>query len=88
MTTRLISFKEYRSNLSCLWKEAMEKNVRYVVTVHSRPVFEVSPIADGDLADLEVIPKLERLPDDQVTPEMLRRARAALKKPLSSFTNL
>jgi len=88
MTTRLISFKEYRSNLSSLWKEAMEKNVRYVVTVHSRPVFEVSPIADGDLADLEVIPKLERLPDDQVTPAMRASVKRAMKTPLSKFTNL
>lgn len=88
MTTRLISFKEYRRNLSTLWKQAMEKNVRYIVTVHARPVFEVSPIADGDLADLEVIPKLERLPDDQVTPAMRASIERAKKTPLSKFTNL
>lgn len=88
MTTRLISFKEYRSNLSSLWKEAMEKNVRYVVTVHSRPVFELTPIKNGELSDFDVVPTLQRLPDDQVTPEMLRKARAALKKPLSSLTDI
>jgi len=44
MTTKLISLNQYRTNLTKLWKDAKEKNVRYVVMVHSKPVFEVTPI--------------------------------------------
>jgi len=45
MTTKLISLNQYRTNLTKLWKDAKEKNVRYVVMVHSKPVFEVTPIS-------------------------------------------
>jgi hypothetical protein len=44
MTTELISLNEYRKNISTLWKKAREKNIKYIILSHSRPIFEVNPI--------------------------------------------
>ncbi len=44
MVTKLIWLNEYRSNLTKLWKESQKKKIRYIVMVHSKPVFEVNPI--------------------------------------------
>ncbi len=46
MTTEIIRLGEYRKNLSSLWKKAKEKNIKYLVMVHGKPVFEVSPVED------------------------------------------
>jgi hypothetical protein len=46
MTTKLISLNEYRKNLSKLWKKAQNENIKYIVLVHSKPVFEVNPVSD------------------------------------------
>jgi hypothetical protein len=48
MTTKIIGIKEYRQNITTLWKEAREKNIRYIVMYHTKPVFEVSPLRDED----------------------------------------
>ncbi len=53
MTTKIIGIKEYRKNITTLWKEAREKNIRYIVMYHTQPVFEVTPLQDEDgLLDL------------------------------------
>jgi hypothetical protein len=53
MTTKIIGIKEYRKNITSLWKEARKKNIRYIVMYHSKPVFEVNPLQDEDeLIDL------------------------------------
>ena len=44
MTKKLISFKDYRANLSKIWKDAKLNNIIYVVLIHSKPAFEVKPI--------------------------------------------
>lgn len=44
MTTEMITFSEYRKNLSSLWKQASEKKVKYLVLVHGKPAFEVRPV--------------------------------------------
>ena len=66
MTTKLISLNEYRKNLSKLWKKAQKENIKYIVLVHSKPVFEVNPVSDyeipevePDLFELEAIKKYE-----------------------------
>jgi len=41
-----ISLADFRKNISSLWKESLNKNIKYVVMVHSKPVFEVIPIKD------------------------------------------
>lgn len=46
MTTRTIGIKEFRQNIS---KFSQEKNVRYIVMNHLRPVFTVEPIDEDQL---------------------------------------
>jgi hypothetical protein len=53
MTTKLISINEYRKNLSTLWKKAQKEKIRYIVLVHSKPVFEVNPVSDSDDWDIQ-----------------------------------
>ena len=54
MNTHLISLQHYRAHLPKLWKEAQEKNITYIVTMHSKPAFEVRPL-HGDLVVKEAI---------------------------------
>ncbi|QFR39015.1 hypothetical protein A9Q91_02160 [Candidatus Gracilibacteria bacterium 28_42_T64] len=49
MTTKIISLNEYRKNLSTLWKQSRENDIKYIVMVHSKPVFEVNPIKEDYL---------------------------------------
>ena len=44
MTTKIISVKTWRQNLTKLWREAEGKNIRYIVMSHSKPMYEVKPI--------------------------------------------
>jgi hypothetical protein len=46
MTTRTIGIKEFRQNIS---KLSEEKNVRFIVMNHSKPVFKVEPIDEDTL---------------------------------------
>lgn len=48
MTTKIIGIRDYRKNITSLWKEAREKNIRYIIMYHSKPVFEVNPLQDED----------------------------------------
>lgn len=43
MLTKVISLKDYRQNITKLWKEAEKENIRYIVLHHSKPIFEVKP---------------------------------------------
>ncbi|MDP2625110.1 MAG: hypothetical protein Q8P27_02895 [Candidatus Peregrinibacteria bacterium] len=49
MTTKLIGIKQYRENITMLWKEAREKNIRYIVMYHSTPIFEVNPLTEENI---------------------------------------
>jgi len=49
MTTKLIGIKQFRQNVTNLWKEARTKKIRYIVLFHSKPVFEVNPISEEDI---------------------------------------
>ena len=51
MTTKLISLNEYRKNISTLWKKWREENIKYIVMVHSKPMFEVKPIISDTFDD-------------------------------------
>jgi|TARA_B100001971_G_C18038210_1_gene456213 hypothetical protein len=55
MTTQVIGIKEFRQNITSLWKDARKENKRYIVMHHSKPVFEVRPFTDDRLVlkDLE-----------------------------------
>ena len=59
METQAISLQEYRKNLSKIWKEAQKKDIRYIVMVHGRPVWEVNPI-QGNSIPTERISQNER----------------------------
>lgn len=53
MTTKIIGIKEYRQNITSLWKEARKKKIRYIVMYHAKPIFEVNPLSEKDeLIDL------------------------------------
>lgn len=49
MTTQIIGIKEFRDNITKLWKTAKNKKVRYIVMHHSTPVLEVNPIHNNRL---------------------------------------
>ena len=49
MVTKVISLKDYRSQITKLWKEANEKNIRYIVLFHSKPILEVLPYSEDEL---------------------------------------
>lgn len=44
MTTQMIGVREFRQNLTTLYKRAQKKQVRYIVMNKNRPVFEVRPV--------------------------------------------
>ena len=48
-TTKMIGLKEFRTNITTLWKTAQKKGIRYIVMHHSRPVFEVNPVSNDDI---------------------------------------
>ena len=84
MTTKLISFKEYRANLSKIWKKSQEENVKYIVLVHSKPAFEVTPIQPEEDFDLD----FRELKEHEITDEMRKAVEESRKKPLSDFVNI
>jgi hypothetical protein len=44
MSTQVIGIKDFRNQFTTLWKRAIEKNIRYIVLHHSKPVLEVNPL--------------------------------------------
>ncbi len=52
MTTRVIGIKEFRQNMTKLWKQGKTQNVRFIVMHHSKPIMDVKPI-DEDVLILE-----------------------------------
>lgn len=52
MTIKTIGIKEFRQNITSLWKKARKKNIKYIVMYHASPILEVTPI-DKKTAALE-----------------------------------
>jgi len=48
MTTKLIGIKDFRENITSMWKEAIEKKIRYIVMYHATPILEINPIDEED----------------------------------------
>ena len=44
MTTRVIGIKEFRQNMTKLWKQGKTQNMRFIVIHHSNPIMVVMPI--------------------------------------------
>ncbi|PIS32322.1 hypothetical protein COT40_00705 [Candidatus Peregrinibacteria bacterium CG08_land_8_20_14_0_20_41_10] len=49
MTTKLVGIKDFRKNITSLWRDAQKKQIRYVVMYHSRPILEVSPLSSEEI---------------------------------------
>lgn len=54
--TQLIGLKEFRQDITNLWKTARQTNTKYIVMFHSQPVLEVNPISEKE----ELLDKLKR----------------------------
>lgn len=48
MTTKLIGIKEFRQNVTNLYKQAKQKNIQYIVLNRNQPIFKVSPLSEKD----------------------------------------
>jgi antitoxin (DNA-binding transcriptional repressor) of toxin-antitoxin stability system len=48
MTTKLIGVKEFRQNISSLYKKAKKENIQYIVLNRNLPIFKVSPLSEKD----------------------------------------
>ena len=48
MTTKFIGVREFRQNISELYKTAQKKNIKYIVLNKNKPVFEVRSISEKD----------------------------------------
>lgn len=49
MTTKIIGIKDFRQNITSIWREAREKNISYIVMYHTLPIFEVNPINEEEM---------------------------------------
>ncbi|MBU2524524.1 hypothetical protein KKG71_05005 [Patescibacteria group bacterium] len=49
MQTKAIGIKKFRENITSLWKEAREKDIKYIVMHHNMPIFEVTPLKEKEL---------------------------------------
>lgn len=67
LKTEFIGLKEFRANISALWKKAQKKRIRYIVMNHTKPIFEVRPLSEKEAS-------LEQLAAD------IAEARAQYKK--------
>lgn len=48
MTTKIVGIKDFRENITSIWREARKKNIRYIVMYHSTPIFEVNPLNEDE----------------------------------------
>ncbi len=44
MTIKTIGIKEFRQNITTIWKNAQKKKIKYIVMYHAQPILEVTPI--------------------------------------------
>ena len=48
MTTKFIGVKEFRQNIAPLYKQAMKKNIRFIVINRNKPIFDIRPLSEDD----------------------------------------
>ena len=78
MTTKFIGIKEFRQNMTKLYKSGKKKNVRFIVMNHSEPFLKVELIDEDELI-MKVFAKdieeaLAQVKRGEVhTPEEVRR---------------
>jgi len=49
MITKAISIKQFRQNMTSLWKEAKDKQIKFIIMYHSKPILEVRPLLEEEL---------------------------------------
>lgn len=49
MTTRTIGIKEFRKNMTKLYRKAQKENICFIVMNHQEPVMRVEPIDEDEL---------------------------------------
>jgi len=67
METRLIGVREFRQNITSLYKRAIKNNWRYVVLNRNQPIFRIEPLSKKDAV-------IEKLAKD------VKEAREDIKK--------
>lgn len=46
--TQVLGLKEFRQDITSLWKKARKNNVRYIILYHSMPIMEVNPLDEKE----------------------------------------
>lgn len=56
MTTKLIGVREFRQNMTTLYKKAIKNNLHYIVLNRNKPVFKIEPLSEKDFV-IEMLAK-------------------------------
>jgi hypothetical protein len=48
MTIKSIGIKEFRKDITSIWKKSRDENIQYIVMHHSKPIFKVTPIQENE----------------------------------------
>ncbi len=48
MTTKFVGIREFRQNITGLYKKAQKEGIRYIVLNKNKPFFEVRPLSEKD----------------------------------------
>jgi hypothetical protein len=60
MTTKIIGIKDFRNNITHIWKDSQKKQIRYIVMHHSKPILEVTPIDEEEMILENLIEEIEK----------------------------
>ncbi|KKQ71782.1 MAG: hypothetical protein UT33_C0018G0012 [Candidatus Peregrinibacteria bacterium GW2011_GWC2_39_14] len=64
MTTKAIGIKEFRNNITKLWKESRKKQIRYIVMYHSKPILDIRPVDEDDFILENFAKEIEQARED------------------------
>lgn len=60
MTTRTIGIREFRQNMTKLYKQARKQNICFIVMNHQEPVMRIEPIDEDELILEKYADQIER----------------------------
>ena len=64
MVTKLIGIKEFRQNISTLYKKAQKNNWCFIVLNRNKPIFRVEPLSEKDVVLEELARDIAEARDD------------------------
>jgi hypothetical protein len=64
MVTKLIGIKEFRQNISTLYKKAQKNNWCFIVLNRNKPIFRVEPLSEKDVILEELARDIDEARDD------------------------